>query len=184
MADFPEQLGAGSHIGELGAGSFLFSTNALTDPNFMSTVILICQHSEDGSYGLVLNRPAHMPLSEIFNSVDKYKNQIRRVHIGGPVQGSELQILQVSGEPAKGALEVVEGVYLGGYWDDLDKIIESDTRQIRLFLGYSGWGEGQLAEEIKMGGWEVYNADVKRVFTEEEDPWMQGLDAFKKKYFN
>ena len=171
-----------NHIERLKSGCFLFATDMLTDPNFAATVVLICQHSSEGSYGLVLNRLSHMPLSEIFNSMDVVRNQVRKIHIGGPVQESELQILHVTENPVKGAIELVSDVYLGGYWENIDKIVNSDSQNLRLFLGYSGWGKGQLENEIKLGGWEVMLGDVKKVLSQSEDPWNKGVNEFKKEY--
>jgi putative transcriptional regulator len=170
------------HLKRLKNGCFLFATDMLTDPNFASTVVLICQHSAEGSYGLVLNRLSHMPLSEIFNSMDVVNNRVRKIHIGGPVQESELQILHVTENPVRGAIKVVQNVHLGGYWENIDLIVNSDSQNLRLFLGYSGWGKGQLENEIKLGGWEVMLGNVKEVLSQEEDPWNRGISEFKRGY--
>jgi putative transcriptional regulator len=183
MREIQKSFNPDEHIARLKSGCFLFSTEILSDPNFNSTIVLICQHSKDGSYGLVLNRPAHMPLTEIFNAVENGRNRLKKVYIGGPVQGSELQILHITKEPVKDAIEISQGVYLGGYWDDLDKIISDDSQNIRLFLGYSGWGKNQLENEIKLGGWEVFHAGVHEILTQPQDPWMDDIEKFKKAFF-
>ncbi|MFC1586076.1 YqgE/AlgH family protein [Fibrobacterota bacterium] len=182
MEEISKPFNPVEHIKRLQNGCFLFATEILTDPNFASTIVLICQHSAEGTYGLVLNRLSHMPLSEVFNSLDIMRNHVRKIHIGGPVQESELQILHITENPVHNAIKVAGDVYLGGYWDNIDMIVNSESKDLRLFLGYSGWGKGQLENEIKLGGWEVMLANVKEVFNREDDPWNNGIEDFKQKY--
>ena len=133
----------------------------LQDPNFDATVVLICVHGKEGSYGLVLNRIAHMPLSEIFDGAASDRS--REILIGGPVQQNELQIVAVTDHPAEGAHQIDREIYMGGKWDDLDAMTESDPCTTRLFLGYSGWGPGQLESEIKLGAWDIFKVDIKQL---------------------
>lgn len=147
---------------QLRAGTVLLAKSELVDPNFDTTVVLICVYNKNGAYGLVLNRPSHMPVSEIFDGYSGF-NKVKEICIGGPVQQDELQILQVTTSPMEGAYEVVPEVYVGGKWESINQIIEVDGASTRLFLGYSGWGPEQLDFEIKSGAWEIYNVDVKRL---------------------
>ena len=123
-----------------------------------------------------------MPLSEIFNSVDNGRNEIRKIHIGGPVQESEVQILQVTQNPVSDSIKVASNVYLGGYWDSLDLISQSKNNSLRLFLGYSGWGSKQLENEIKLGSWEVHLANIEEIMKLDEDPWQKSIEDFKHQY--
>jgi putative transcriptional regulator len=172
---------AAEHVSRLKAGVVLLARD-MSDPNFNSTVVLVCQHGAEGSYGLVLNRPSHMPLSEVFDKPPAWAGDAtrkQRIYIGGPVQPEELQILQVTTDPVPGSYQVAPEVYLGGYWGDLKDIIELDPRTIRLFLGYSGWGADQLAREVQMEAWEVWNVDVKRLLLGPEDAWGGGIGQIK-----
>jgi len=155
------------NLKRLSTGSVLLARESLQDPNFDASVILICLHGKEGAYGLVLNRPCHMPLSEIFDGF-RDSNLNREIYIGGPVQQNEMQIVQVTETPMEGAYEIVPGTYLGGKWDSLTTIIESDSSNTRLFLGYSGWSPGQLEDEIKVGAWDVYQTDVKKLILQPE----------------
>jgi putative transcriptional regulator len=163
---FPEQIrpttGSEYHLKRLASGSVLLAREVLHDPNFEATVVLICIHSPEGSYGLVLNRLSHMPLSEIFDGVNA-TNRSREILIGGPVQQNELQILQITETPAEGAYAVTQGLYMGGKWSDMNAMIDSDPVTTRLFLGYSGWGPDQLESEIRLGAWDVYTVDLKQL---------------------
>lgn len=150
---------------KLTTGSILLAREVLKDPNFDSTVVLICVYSSEGSYGLVLNRPAHMPLSEIFDGF-KRADIKREIFIGGPVGQEEMQVLQITDEPVEGSFQVAPKVYLGGQWEGIGHMIEADPVNTFLYLGYSGWGPSQLESEISAGAWDVYNVDVEKVLAD------------------
>jgi putative transcriptional regulator len=176
-----DEFDPAQHAARLKPGVVLVARD-LSDPNFNSTVVLICQHGAEGSYGLVLNRPSHMPLSEVFDKPPAWAGDAsrkQRIYIGGPVQPEELQILQVTTEPVPGSYLVAPEVYLGGYWGDLKDILDLDPKSIRLFLGYSGWGAEQLLNEVKMEAWEVWNVDVKRLLLGPEEAWSGGIGQIK-----
>lgn len=143
----------------------LLSRDALKDPNFESTIVLLCVHNSEGSYGLVLNRPSHMPLSEIFDGFSGI-GMCREIFIGGPVRQEELQILHFTDSPMENAFKVSENLYLGGKWDDFSGMIESDPKKVKIFLGYSGWGAGQLQAEVRLGAWDVYEVNLKKLFSQ------------------
>ena len=174
------------HIARLKPGVLLLARD-MSDPNFNATVVLLCQHGPEGSYGLVLNRPSHMPLSEVFDKPPAWAGageggelaKRQRIHIGGPVQPEELQILQVTREPVAGSYKVSEEVYLGGYWNDLKDILSVDPRSLRLFLGYSGWGAEQLVREVDLKAWEVWEVDVKKLLLGPDEAWLGGMGQIK-----
>ncbi len=163
------------NLKKLATGSVLLARDILKDPNFDSTVVLVCIHSNEGSYGLVLNRPSHMPLSEIFDGFKGYKLK-REIFIGGPVCQEELQVLQVTDEPVEGAFQITSRVYLGGKWEGIGHMLETDPSSTRLFLGYSGWGAGQLESEIAAGAWDVYNINVERMLSEDTSNLLGDLN--------
>jgi putative transcriptional regulator len=176
-ADFNAQ----EQISRLKPGVVLLARD-MSDPNFNATAVLVCQHSTEGSYGLVLNRPSHMPLSEVFDKPPEWARDVARkqkIHIGGPVQPEELQILQVTTTPVPGSYRVAPEVYLGGYWGDLKDILTLDEKSVRLFLGYSGWGADQLAKEVQLQAWEVWSVDVKKLLMGPEDAWLGGIGTIK-----
>ncbi len=167
LLDENEYFDTQDHLKRLKAGSVLLSGEALKDPNFDSSVVLICVHNSEGTYGLVLNRVAHMPLGEIFEGLNSLQLN-REIFMGGPVRQEELQILQITNNAAEGAFEILPGYYLGGKWDDFSQIIESDPASVKFFLGYSGWSPGQLESEIKAGAWYVYNVALEKLFAHTE----------------
>ncbi|NLP03926.1 MAG: YqgE/AlgH family protein [Fibrobacter sp.] len=167
---FPGQTGdlaAEERVSRLSQGAVLLARDILQDPNFESSTVLICLHSKEGAYGLVLNRPSYMPLSEIFDGF-KGLDLKREIFIGGPVQQEQLQVVQVTDEPMEGAFAIKPRVYMGGNWESIIQMIETDPSSTHLFLGYSGWGPGQLEEEIRAGAWDVYQVDLGRLLLDSQ----------------
>jgi putative transcriptional regulator len=161
-----EDLIIKEHLSRLGSGVVLLARDILQDPNFVAAVVLICIYSKDGgAYGLVLNRPSHMPLSEIFDGFSE-TNEPRKVYIGGPVQQEELQIIQITDDPVADSHRIAHRTYLGGKWENIDQMLMLDTDSTRLFLGYSGWAPGQLEGEIEAGAWDVFDQiDLEKLLT-------------------
>lgn len=160
-------------LSRLSTGAFLVARDVLRDPNFEGTVVLLCAHETDGDYGLVLNRASNMPLDEVFESLPPEMRGPRVVHIGGPVEQDKIQILDWSDEAAPDSQTVVPGLTMGGHWNfqwqDDDSFSEetpgkrfhqADPDFYRIFLGYSGWSEGQLSSEVELGAWQVFHADI------------------------
>ena len=164
------------YISQLKDGCILLSKEMLEDPNFNNTLVLICMYKKNGIFGLVCNRPSHMPLSEVFNVDPIFKSQKRNIYIGGPCQQETLQIIQITDNAANHAYKIGQKVYLGGEWDSLEAILSEDIATTRLFLGYSGWAPGQLEEEIKAGAWEVYNVDLNKFLMQWKEPLYSNTD--------
>lgn len=141
----------------------------MADPNFRRTVILLCDHTLEGSFGLVLNRPAHVRIAEA--AVQPLPFDADLWH-GGPVQPETLHVLHPFGTMIEGALPVVEGVYWGGNFEQMKEgfaegWLDADT--VRFFVGYSGWGAGQLDAEVEESAWIVTDATSDVVFAEDGD---------------
>lgn len=147
-----------------GPGALLIAPPMMHDPNFRRTVVLLCEHGAEGSFGLVLNRPLEIPLSDVLHSVT---NNDLMVSIGGPVQPDTLHYVHRNGDVIPDTLPLFDDVYWGGDFEVLKALIESgqvSPRDLRFFLGYSGWSAGQLADEIERGGWILATADAASVF--------------------
>lgn len=139
--------------------SLLVAMPQLHDPNFQRTVLLMVEHDTSASFGLVLNRPADLLLSELFTSLQfEWKgNSEATVAWGGPVEPSsgwmlfgDSPSLMVDDEQVS---PVVPGVNFGGSLDVFRQLAELPPPMLRFFLGYSGWGPGQLEFEIAQGAW-------------------------------
>ncbi len=147
-------------------GILLIAPPMLADPNFRRTVVLLCEHNDEGSFGLILNRPLSLRLGEVLDGIDAYTDPL---FFGGPVQPNTLHFLHRYGELVPGASAVVDGVAWGGDFDVMKTLIEAESptsRDLRFFLGYAGWSSGQLDEEIRQGGWILSDASAEDVFAE------------------
>lgn len=144
-------------------GRLLVSEPFLPDPYFRRTVVLLCEHNEEGSFGFVLNRPMEMSVNDLMENMPAIHSM---VHIGGPVQSGNLFYLHTLGPHLQGSVEVVDGVFMGGDHDRLVAILAADpslAKHVRFFVGYSGWSEGQLDRELNDRSWLVAHADRKRI---------------------
>jgi len=138
-------------------GSLLVAAPDMLDPNFMHAVVLVVQHSEEGAYGLVINRPAAITLNVLLSDHPILSRQRFPVHAGGPVGLDTLQFVHRLPDQVPGGAELVPGLILGGDLEALARTIERDPARaqenVRMLLGYSGWGARQLESELASGAW-------------------------------
>ena len=157
-------------------GRLLVSEPFLPDPYFRRTVVLLCEHDHEGSFGFVLNRPMDMAVDQLMEQMPPIGSQ---VSIGGPVQSSSLYYLHTLGAHLDGSTEVVDGVHMGGDFEQLRSILTTDpklAKHVRFFVGYSGWTEGQLEKELTERAWLVANVDKKRIMRNgRKDIWAETL---------
>ena len=145
-------------------GILLIAEPFLKDPNFSRTVVFICDHNDQGSFGFVLNRAYGHNLDELMNNVGDLKIP---VFYGGPVQLDTIHFLHEYPEKIPGSYEIVNGIHWGGDFDlaiSLLKTGEIQSSGIRFFIGYSGWSLGQLPDELAQKSWLTLEATRKLVF--------------------
>ena len=144
-------------------GCLILATERLEGSYFEDALILIAIDDENGSFGLMINRPTHMPIHEVFDPVPNVDIGERPFFIGGPVDEEGLHIVTLfdSDIPGNNGIIIEPGVELGGEWGSVDEILSSDENKTFLFLGYSGWDAGQLNGEIAEGSWDVYKCELK-----------------------
>ena len=145
-------------------GALLIAEPFLKDLNFSRTVIFLCDHQEQGSFGFVLNRKYDHNLDELMNNVGDLKIP---VYYGGPVQMDTIHFLHEYPEEIPGSYEVINGIYWGGDFELAVQLLQNgtiDRDNIRFFIGYSGWSEGQLLEEMAQNSWLTAEATRKIVF--------------------
>lgn len=154
---------------EYGKGFFLIANPVLPDPNFSRTVVLLCNHDERGSFGLVVNKEAAVNPADIFSEIDPLRSYNSRVHAGGPVSQSQMFYICRSEEPIPDLDQICRSVHLGMDWNFLENVMDripEPERNIRFFLGYSGWAAGQLSGEMARRSWLTCQASEKFVFEE------------------
>jgi len=159
-----------------GPGTLLIAEPFLKDPNFMRTVVFLCDHQEEGSFGFVINKTFEHTLDELMNDLEELKLP---VYYGGPVQMDTIHFLHQYPDLIPGSFEVMDGIYWGGDFETAITLIREgslDLNKIRFFIGYSGWGNGQLNDELKEKSWLTANATRKLVFHKNiEEIWKDAL---------
>jgi len=163
-------------------GTLLASFPDMLDPNFMHTVVLMCQHNEQGAYGLVTNRPTTLTLKNLLPEHPILRASRFPVFLGGPVEPRTLQFVHVAPEEIPGGVSLDGRLWLGG---ELDKLAEFVTtrprlarRKLRVFLGYAGWGEGQLEGELAGGSWLPASPSLEALFGQPgEGAWRRVVQS-------
>lgn len=155
----------------------------IMDPFFDHSVILLVDHQEEGSFGLIVNRPTELTINEVLEGLDIewQGDPDAMTHFGGPVQPQLGTILfrPDGGAPAsmeQTSLEVSPGIHITQHIGDLSAIAERPPRSFRMLLGYAGWSGGQLEEEIARNDWLIAPIDDQILF-ETEDLWTRVLGS-------
>lgn len=165
------------------AGILLIAEPFLKDPNFVRTVIFLCEHQEEGSFGFVLNKNYDFTLNELLPDMENIQLP---VYYGGPVQPDTLHFLHQLPELIPGGLEVANGIYWGGDYELTMSLLKKgaiNTQKIRFFIGYSGWGNGQLDDEMKEKTWLTVAANPNLVFHRNlSDIWKDSLKELGGEY--
>jgi len=163
-------------------GQVLLSEPFLNDPYFKRTVILLCEHNREGSFGFVLNNFIEVELDQIIEDMPKFDGKIS---IGGPVRNSNLYYIHTLGEEIEESVEILPGVFMGGDFEKLRKLLFAGKiapEQVRFFVGYSGWSPEQLQTEIKSQSWFVTDIDKDLVMdTEVDDLWRHIMKQLGRK---
>jgi putative transcriptional regulator len=131
------------------SGTLLIADPFLKDTNFKRAVIFLCEHMDEGSFGLVLNKQLNITLGEVIEGLE---GNPTKIYFGGPVDMDTIHFLHQLPDEIPGSYKVTDGVYWGGDFELLTKLIKEnriDMSKVRFYLGYSGWQEGQLSNEMK-----------------------------------
>lgn len=150
----------------LRAGRILVATPELRDPNFTQTLVWLADYSSEGALGFILNRPLDKTLGEVAGGPG-LTTKLRAVPLGfgGPVRPDQLALV----------VFVTEADRLVCRWglppEEVDAFQADPAARVRAYLGYAGWGEGQLDGEVRDGAWQVVEPEVAML-----DPrWARGL---------
>jgi putative transcriptional regulator len=158
------------------AGVLFIADPFLKDPNFMRTVVLLTEHHDEGSVGFVINRQYQNTLDELLPEMAGHKLP---VYYGGPVETNTVHFLHCYPAKIPGGVEILKGVFWGGDFDAVVDIIQTgqaDAAQLRFFVGYSGWGKGQLDMEVNEKTWLTTEATRRLIFHENaQNIWKDAL---------
>jgi putative transcriptional regulator len=152
---------------------FLIAMPGMADDNFAGSVVYLCEHTERGALGLVINKPIDINLRNLFEKVeinlDSQELADQPVYYGGPVQterGFVLHEKQLDGTgPYNSTMSVRGGLEMTTSKDVLEALAEgSGPKKVLITLGYSGWQAGQLEDELGRNGWLTVDADPAVIF--------------------
>jgi len=168
---------------KIAKGKLLLSEPFLKDYFFKRSVIMMLDHDEFGSMGMIINRETEYFISDL---VDDFPNFDSRVFLGGPVQTENIFILHRKGDLITGSQEVMPGLYWGGDFEQIKEMIKLGVLKntdLRFYLGYSGWSKGQLDGELKENSWIVAESKNEYLFANQpKDLWGNILELYGNDY--
>jgi len=165
-------------------GRILISDPFLGDDFFVRSVVYLCEHNHEGSFGFVINNLLEMNLNDLNDQFPSINSQIST---GGPVETESMFFIHTLGNDLKESVEISHGIFVGGDFEQLYGVLNEkhlQQNQIRFFLGYSGWDKGQLEAEIKENAWVVAEIDdCKEIMQiQEPDTWKYFMRKLGAKY--
>jgi putative transcriptional regulator len=144
-------------------GRILISEPLLQDFYFRRSVVLLADHSDEGTFGLILNKPVDVRFNDVIKGFPNFKAPL---YLGGPVQTSNLYFIHTLGEKVEGSMKILDGLYWGGDIEQIKEMMTLDQlnpSNIRFFIGYSGWVSKQLDRELDENSWVVSSASTEQL---------------------
>jgi len=166
-------------VNTVATGNVLLAEPFMLDPNFKRSAVLLCEHNEEGSIGFIMNKPLGMQIDELIADFPEFESE---VFFGGPVQTDTVHYIHNVGNLLENSMQVSEGVYWGGDFEKLKFLITSELilpKNIRFFVGYSGWSNGQLHDEMDYGSWISAYMHANYIFKSKPDRLWQQVMANK-----
>ena len=172
---------------DLEVPTLLLAMPQVLDPFFNRSVVLLLHHTEEGSFGFIVNRPTEIHLADILDSMEIHweGSADSLAYFGGPVQSQlgtvlfdQTEVEDFTPKSEEGISPVVAGIVISQQLEDLGRLAATPPRRFRLLLGYSGWGAGQLVSEIVRNDWLVAPVREEFLFADEpEEVWTQALES-------
>ena len=164
---------------DLGLGKVLVAKEDSPDSLFAKSVILLVSYDHDGTVGLMVNQRTKVPISRALQELKGAKGRSEPVFIGGPVEGQNVLALLRASTMPEGATHVSDKIYLVPNRQLLEKSLaaQSGPSEFRVYLGYCGWGPGQLENETRQGFWHVLSGNADLVFDSEPETLWSRLIA-------
>jgi len=166
---------------ELASGDFLIAEPMLGDPNFSRSVILVCEHNAEGSFGFVLNKESELTIEDA--TEEMFSDNI--LYVGGPVEQNTLHFIHTM-PSIENAVPLGDGVFWGGDYNQLQQLNSMgmvSSENCRFFVGYSGWAPGQLKQELEQEAWVIARKSPQILFNESADNlWAELLRGMGERY--
>ena len=166
-------------------GSILISEPFLQDAYFQRSVVLLVEHNTQGSMGFVLNKKTDLIVNTFFPELEEYPEI--PIYLGGPVSANRLFFIHSLGDLiVPDSVKIKDRLYFDGDFEALKRYIQnghSIEGKVKFFLGYSGWTEGQLGNEINKNSWVVSHAAKENVLLADgESFWKNSLEQLGSNY--
>ncbi|TCO07088.1 YqgE/AlgH family protein [Natronoflexus pectinivorans] len=158
-------------------GRILIAEPFLQGPYFARSIILITEHSEEGTVGFVINKSTDVYPDEVIDDLFNFSGEL---FIGGPVSSNTLHYLHTLGDLVPGSIKITPSIYWGGDFEQIKKLINkgmATNESVRFFAGYSGWSPGQLEHEISEKSWIVSTLDDKQIMVPDtSNIWKETME--------
>jgi putative transcriptional regulator len=161
----------------LAVGKLLVANEKVKDPRFARTIVLLVNYGHRGAVGLIVNRPIDTRLSHVLPNVKGIEKSNEKLYFGGPVGMNQITMLiQSASKPAESG-KIFDHIYASNSLTLLEQMIEKKgpDQKFRLYVGYAGWGPGQLESEISRGDWRILKGSPDIVFNNAPDQIWQKL---------
>ena len=153
---------------DIAQGSILIMQRDAPDPLFAHSVIVLAKHEQAGTVGLMVHYRSNIPIERALKGVAGAEKRTDSMFVGGPVELEGVMGLVRSDARPPGSSPVTGKLYLLAAKDGIAGALAAGRKpsDARFFLGYAGWGPGQLASEVRAGGWWIFAYDESIVFDE------------------
>ncbi len=168
----------------LDKGTMLISSPDLDQGILFRSVVLLCEHTSAGSFGVIINKPLEIEMPEEIAVLQQRNSHPLEIRAGGPIQTSQMMLLHSSDSIPNQTIEICPGVYLGGDLQFLhDAMSSTNSTSLCLCFGYLGWTGGQLEQEFMDGDWFLYPGSAEHVFDIHPDGiWKRLLHSMGGRY--
>lgn len=164
-------------------GDVLISEPFLDDFYFRRSAILIVDHNDEGSFGVVINKRLNVPFNDIIMGFPKFDAE---VYLGGPVDTDRVFFIHTIGEMIPDSHKIMSGLYWSGNINALKAMIKNDlikSHEVRFYVGYAGWDGGQIRKELKANTWLVGKFSTKEILhTMPSKMWSNFVNKLGNKY--
>jgi putative transcriptional regulator len=164
-------------------GKVLVSEPFMNDYYFKRAVVLLADHSDDGSFGIIMNKPLRLHIQDVYPDIKGFQ---AKIYLGGPVNNDRFFFTHTVGNQIEGSIKIMDGLFWGGNINQIKaQIAKGELRQdqIRFYLGYSGWSPNQLTDELKRNSWLVGKFNSAFLLQNQpEDLWKKAVESFGSTY--
>ncbi|MDP2423123.1 MAG: YqgE/AlgH family protein [Bacteroidales bacterium] len=164
-------------------GCILISEPFMHDFYFRRSVVLLADHSHEGTFGLIINKPVDLMFNDIIKGFPQYNGKL---YLGGPVKTSNLYFIHTLGDQIEGSTKIIDGLYWGGDVEAVKEMLtinQLNNQNIRFFIGYAGWVSKQLDRELDENSWVVADSDAATLLNTDPDVlWRHSVKSLGKQF--